>query len=207
MDFMRSRLQLMPRRNGLHGGTENEEFSSNHSVLRFSVFRSLRDSAARVLDSTWYASTHPRLDRGDPAARAGRRRIRVGAELAGRRAGLQAKLRLVSYRRARFTRPSPDALKARTPQAVIESLMTGAMRAAGLAPQRTGAPRGRGVRHRQKVGGDVIGADTAMHGRAKHRRGRELRSHRAWAGWSPTITNTRFQSRDMAGLSAADVPR
>ena len=28
-----------------------------------------------------------------------------------------------------------------------------------------------------------------------------------WAGWSPTITNTRFQSREVAGLSAADVPR
>ena len=29
----------------------------------------------------------------------------------------------------------------------------------------------------------------------------------SWNGWSPTITNTRFQRDDQAGLTARDVPR
>jgi len=57
----------------------------------------------------------------------------------------------------------------------------------------------------KKVGGDVSGADTGRcTGTARaNTAGRAV----AWAGWSPTITNTRFQSREMAGLSAADVPK
>jgi polyvinyl alcohol dehydrogenase (cytochrome) len=99
--------------------------------------------------------------------------------------------------------PSLDALKARTPQAVIESLMTGAMRPQG---SRMSGPERRAVAEfvtGKKVGGDVTGAET----------GRCTASMRAgggagaWSGWSPTNTNTRFQSREMAGLAAADVPR
>jgi len=101
--------------------------------------------------------------------------------------------------------PSPDALKARTPQAVIESLMTGAMRLQG---SRLSGPERRAVAEfatGKKAGGDVIGAETGRcTGTARaNTAGRAV----AWAGWSPTITNTRFQSREMAGLSAAEVPK
>jgi polyvinyl alcohol dehydrogenase (cytochrome) len=102
--------------------------------------------------------------------------------------------------------PSLDALKARTPQAVIESLMTGAMRPQG---SRLSGPERRSVAEfvtGMKVGGDVTGAET---GRctAASARGSNTGRAVAWSGWSPTITNTRFQSREMAGLTAADVPR
>ena len=56
--------------------------------------------------------------------------------------------------------PSLDALKARTPQAVIESLMSGAMRPQG---SRMSGPERRAVAEfvtGKKVGGDVTGADT-----------------------------------------------
>ncbi len=101
--------------------------------------------------------------------------------------------------------PSLDALRARTPQAVIESLMTGAMRPQGA---RLSGPERRAVAEYvtgKKVGGDVTGAETgrcAAQPRA-NTSGRTV----AWSGWSPTVTNTRFQSREMAGLTAADVPK
>jgi len=100
--------------------------------------------------------------------------------------------------------PSLDALKARTPQAVIESLMSGAMRPQG---SRMSGPERRAVAEfvtGKKVGGDVTGADT---GRCTTSARTGGASGAAWAGWSPTITNTRFQSLELAGLSAADVPR
>jgi polyvinyl alcohol dehydrogenase (cytochrome) len=101
--------------------------------------------------------------------------------------------------------PSPDALKARTPQAVIESLMTGAMRPQG---SRLSGPERRSVAEfvtGKKVGGDVTGAETGKCTTSSRvsNTGRSV----AWSGWSPTVTNTRFQSREMAGLAAADVPR
>jgi len=99
--------------------------------------------------------------------------------------------------------PGPDALKARAPQAVIESLINGAMRAQG---SRLSGPERRAVAEfvtGKKVGGDVTGGDTGKCTAAT----RAATAGAAWSGWSPTITNTRFQSRDMAGLSAADVPR
>jgi polyvinyl alcohol dehydrogenase (cytochrome) len=116
--------------------------------------------------------------------------------------------------------PGLDALKARTPQAVIESLMTGAMRPQG---SRLSGPERRAVAEfvtGKKVGGDVTGADTGRctgirdqgSGTNNSRSTPDPRSpipdpRSAWAGWSSTITNARFQSREMAGLSAADVPR
>ena len=100
--------------------------------------------------------------------------------------------------------PSLDALKARTPQAVIESLMSGAMRPQG---SRMSGPERRAVAEfvtGKTVGGDVTGADT---GRCTTPARTGGASGATWAGWSPTITNTRFQSLELAGLSATDVPR
>ena len=101
--------------------------------------------------------------------------------------------------------PGLDALRARTPQAVIESLMTGAMRPQG---SRLSGPERRAVAEfvtGKKVGGDVTGADI---GRCTSQpRANTANRAVAWSGWSPTITNTRFQSREMAGLTPADVPK
>jgi polyvinyl alcohol dehydrogenase (cytochrome) len=101
--------------------------------------------------------------------------------------------------------PAPDALKVRTPQAVIESLMSGAMRPQG---SRLSGPERRAVA--EFVTGKTVGTDVT--GAARGRCAASLRagdgnSAAAWSGWSPTGTNTRFQSGDMARLRAADVPR
>jgi polyvinyl alcohol dehydrogenase (cytochrome) len=101
--------------------------------------------------------------------------------------------------------PGPEPLRARTPQAVIESLMTGAMRLQG---SRLSGPERRAVAEfvtGKIVGGDVTGAKA---GRCSAPAGAGVPARSAsWSGWSPTITNTRFQSGDVAGLTAADVPR
>lgn len=101
--------------------------------------------------------------------------------------------------------PAPDALRARTPQAVIESLMTGAMRPQG---SRLSGPERRAVAEfvtGKAIGGDVTGAVT---GRCSGPQGARTAANREqWGGWSPSTNNTRFQPADQAGLSAADVPR
>jgi polyvinyl alcohol dehydrogenase (cytochrome) len=101
--------------------------------------------------------------------------------------------------------PGPESLKARTPQAVIESLMTGAMRPQG---SRLSGPERRAVAEfvtGKRVGFDVTGAETGRcTGSARER---DAGRTGAWSGWSPTITNTRYQSGDGAGLTAADVPK
>src|SRR5688572_16948114 len=101
--------------------------------------------------------------------------------------------------------PSLDALKARTPQAIIESLMTGAMRPQG---SRLSGPERRAVAEfvtGKTVSVDVIGA---AQGRCpSSARANGSTAGAAWAGWSPASTNARFQSREMAGLSASDLPR
>jgi polyvinyl alcohol dehydrogenase (cytochrome) len=101
--------------------------------------------------------------------------------------------------------PGLDALKARAPQAVIESLMTGAMRAQG---SRLSGPERRAVAEfvtGKTVGGDVRGAETGRCTAAS--RTADTSRPAAWSGWSPTVTNARFQPANVAGLSAADVPR
>jgi polyvinyl alcohol dehydrogenase (cytochrome) len=101
--------------------------------------------------------------------------------------------------------PGLDALKARAPQAVIESLMTGAMRAQG---SRLSGPDRRAVAEfvtGKKVGIDVTGAETGRC--AASTRASNTSRTGAWSGWSPTVTNTRFQTREVAGLTAGDVPR
>jgi polyvinyl alcohol dehydrogenase (cytochrome) len=100
--------------------------------------------------------------------------------------------------------PSPDALRARTPQAVIEALMTGAMRPQG---SRLSGPERRAVAEfvtGKKVGIDVTGA---AQGRCAAAPSSDVGRAAAWAGWSPDVTNARLQSREMAGLAPADVPR
>jgi len=104
--------------------------------------------------------------------------------------------------------PSPDALKSRTPRAILDALMTGAMRPQG---SRLSGPERRAVAEfvtGKKVDGDVTGAERGRCTAATNAgRGREVAATSHWSGWSPGPTNTRFQPADQAGLSAATVPK
>ena len=107
--------------------------------------------------------------------------------------------------------PSLDSLKARTPQAVIESLMTGAMRPQG---SRLSGPERRVVAEfvtGKKVGFDVTGAETGRGAarvcvRASNVSGPHAPGRRGRGGvrQSPTPASS---PREVAGLTAADVPR
>jgi len=102
--------------------------------------------------------------------------------------------------------PAPDALRPRSPQAIVESLVNGAMRAQGarlsgverraVAEFLTGRP----------IAGDVRGADTGRCAAADIPAADRAGAPR-WSGWSAAVTNTREQTAAGAGLSAADVPR
>ena len=104
--------------------------------------------------------------------------------------------------------PTIDALRARAPEAIIEALMTGAMRAQG---SRLSGPDRRAVAEfvtGKRVGGDVTGADKGRCESAPATGSiRDVANGPHWTGWSPSPTNTRFQPSDQAGLQAADVPR
>ncbi len=101
--------------------------------------------------------------------------------------------------------PALDALKARTPQAIIEALVNGAMRVQGSqmngADRRAVAEYVTGKHIEEDVTGAATGrcaANTALSNPARGPR---------WPGWSPSPANTRFQAADQAGLSAGDIPR
>lgn len=101
--------------------------------------------------------------------------------------------------------PGLDALAVRTPQAIVESLMTGAMRAQGS--RMSGAER-RAVAvfvTGKTIAGDVRGALTGRCTASAPLR--DEAGGPSWSGWSPSAANTRFQLSTQAGLAAADLPR
>src|SRR5215475_7669332 len=100
--------------------------------------------------------------------------------------------------------PDLTSLKARTPQAIIEALVNGAMRAQG---SQLSGPERRSVAEYvsgKKIDEDVIGAAT---GRCTAKSTPGVARGPRWAGWSPSPNNARFQPADLAGLTAADVSR
>jgi polyvinyl alcohol dehydrogenase (cytochrome) len=100
--------------------------------------------------------------------------------------------------------PTRDALKERSPEAVVDALTGGAMRYQGLS--LSGAER-RALAEfltSKQFGGDITGADTA---RCAAPRKIDTRPAPGWNGWGPTLENTHFQPTPQAGLSAAQVPR
>ena len=102
--------------------------------------------------------------------------------------------------------PSLDALRARTPQAVLETLLNGAMRVQGA--QMNGADR-RAVAEfvtGKTIAEDVTGAATGLCAGADQF-GSSAAPRPGWSGWSPTITNSRFQTAGQAGLNAADLSK
>ena len=104
--------------------------------------------------------------------------------------------------------PSVDALRSRTPQAIIDALLTGAMRPQG---SRLSGPERRAVAEfvtGKRVGGDVTGAERGRCAIAPSTGDiRDFTPFPHWSGWSPAPTNTRFQPADKAGLRASEVPK
>jgi polyvinyl alcohol dehydrogenase (cytochrome) len=101
--------------------------------------------------------------------------------------------------------PAIDSLRARTPQAIMDSLVSGAMRPQGA--RLSGAER-RAVAEfitGKPIEGDVSGARI---GRCTPSESPQSpASAPRWTGWSPSTTNTRFQPADQAGLLPSDLPR
>jgi polyvinyl alcohol dehydrogenase (cytochrome) len=104
--------------------------------------------------------------------------------------------------------PTLDTLRSRTPEAIVEALMTGVMRPQGS--RLSGAER-RAVAEfvtGKHMGGDVTGADKGRCAAASATGLiRDFANTARWTGWSPSPTNTRFQPSDQAGLRAGDVPK
>ena len=101
--------------------------------------------------------------------------------------------------------PSMDSLRGRSAQAVLDALLTGAMRMQGA--------RLMGVERRavvEFVSGKTLGAPTfdVNGGRcATPKPFADPSTMPGWSGWGPSETNTHNQSAAQAGLMAADVPR
>jgi polyvinyl alcohol dehydrogenase (cytochrome) len=102
--------------------------------------------------------------------------------------------------------PAPDTLRPRSPQSIVESLVTGAMRAQGA--RMSGAERRAVAEYLtgKTIAGDVRGADMGRCGVADQQLAARAPLPR-WAGWSPAPTNTRMQTASDAGLTAATVPK
>ena len=102
--------------------------------------------------------------------------------------------------------PTLAALQPRTPEAILDVLVTGAMRVQGS--RLSGAER-RAIAEfitRTSISGEVSGSASGRCGAAVRSSDPTARAPQ-WGGWSPVTTNTRFQSLDQAQLTAADVPR
>jgi polyvinyl alcohol dehydrogenase (cytochrome) len=101
--------------------------------------------------------------------------------------------------------PALEALRSRSPEALIEVLVNGAMRPQGS--RMSGAER-RAVAEfiaGRPMSGDVSGSSTGRCGALAATR--DIGAGPRWAGWSPGPTNTRFQAREQAGLTSADLKR
>ena len=101
--------------------------------------------------------------------------------------------------------PSPEALRSRSPQAIIESLVNGAMRTQGS--RLTGAERRMVAEFLtgRPIEGDVNGT---MKGRCEGNVVQNTNTAaNAWKAWSPTIDNTRFQSSGNAAIAASDISK
>ena len=101
--------------------------------------------------------------------------------------------------------PGLDVLRARTPQAIVESLVTGAMRVQGSrlsgADRRAVAEFITGKPMPGDVSGTTAGRCTSPSPMSNSANGPR------WTGWSPASSNARFQSADQAGITVEEVPR
>ena len=101
--------------------------------------------------------------------------------------------------------PSPDVLRGRSPQAIIDALTAGSMKYQGLAlsgeERRAIAEYLTGRKLRAALSGNTIGNCDRRPPPGDPRAGP------LWNGWGPAIDNTHFQPADQAGLTAEQVPR
>jgi polyvinyl alcohol dehydrogenase (cytochrome) len=101
--------------------------------------------------------------------------------------------------------PSADALRGRSPQAIVDALTAGSMRYQGLA---LGGAERRAIAEYltgRKLRGSVTG--TTVGNCAKAPPLTDPLAGPLWNGWGPTIENTHVQSAASAGLTAEQVPR
>lgn len=100
--------------------------------------------------------------------------------------------------------PAPDVLKQRSPEAILSALTAGGMRPQG--GRLTGAERRAVAEYLsgRPLGGDITGASV---GRCTTVPPLVVDGKSEWRGWSPSNSNTRFQSDAQAGLSIKDVSR
>ena len=104
--------------------------------------------------------------------------------------------------------PGPDILNRRSPEAILSALTAGGMRPQG--GRLSGAERRAVAEHLsgKAFGSDITGATIGTCA-APSPTGASLpnpASSPSWAGWSPSVTNTRFQPASQAGLTAEQVP-
>src|SRR5262249_5559666 len=101
--------------------------------------------------------------------------------------------------------PARDALRDRSPEAIVDALTGGAMRYQGLS--LSGSERRAIAEYLtgKSFGGDITGAAQGRCSSVPPLR--DATSAPAWNGWGPTLANTHFQPADAGGITAADVPR
>ena len=101
--------------------------------------------------------------------------------------------------------PAPDALRARSPESIVDALTGGAMRYQGLG--LTGSERRALAEYLtgKKLGGDLTGVPPSARC-ASNPPLTDLDGGPLWNGWGPTVENTHFQPAKQAGLTADDVP-
>ncbi len=109
--------------------------------------------------------------------------------------------------------PSPEVLRGRSPQAIIDALTAGSMKYQGLAlsgeERRAIAESLTGRTLRAALTGSTIGhcGPSTRLGAGRRAPPGDPRAGPLWNGWGPTIENTHFQPADQAGLTAEQVPR
>ena len=101
--------------------------------------------------------------------------------------------------------PSPEVLRGRSPQAILDALTAGSMKYQGLAlsgeQRRAVAEYLTGRKLRAPLSGSTIGNCVRRPPPGDPRAGPQ------WNGWGPSIDNTHVQPADQAGLTAAQVPQ
>jgi polyvinyl alcohol dehydrogenase (cytochrome) len=101
--------------------------------------------------------------------------------------------------------PSPEALRLRSPEAIVLALTNGPMRLQG---SRFGGLERRAIAEYltgRVIGVDVAGAATGRCSTAEP--SFDLATGPQWRTWGGTFANTRFQSASAAGLTPDQVPR
>ena len=104
--------------------------------------------------------------------------------------------------------PDPATLRQLSPEKIYEALTTGPMKTQGSSPGRRTEAHARGIHERPDVWQRRAGRreEHAQPLRSESADERSKRTAPTWNGWSPDVTNSRFQTAKGAGLTADQVP-